>query len=117
MAVIKCDICGGNLTIDPNGDFANCDSCGLKHTNDRSGSTDCVYYSSYGDIKDGDVTVVIKEEQERSCHIKQEQKEREEGEEEAQKKYWESQGLCLYRGGTRIEYTGYFFQRNEKKKI
>ena len=35
MAAISCDICGGGLSMDPSGDFANCDSCGLKHTKDR----------------------------------------------------------------------------------
>jgi len=35
MAAISCDICGGGLSMDPSGDFANCDSCGMKHTKDR----------------------------------------------------------------------------------
>jgi len=35
MAAIACDICGGTLTMDPSGDFALCDSCGMKHTKDR----------------------------------------------------------------------------------
>jgi len=35
MAKIACDICGGSLSIDPSGEFAVCDSCGMKHTKDR----------------------------------------------------------------------------------
>jgi hypothetical protein len=35
MAAIKCDICGGSLSMDSSGDFATCDSCGMKHTKDR----------------------------------------------------------------------------------
>ena len=35
MAAISCDICGGNLSMDSSGDFAVCESCGLKHTKDR----------------------------------------------------------------------------------
>jgi len=35
MATIACDICGGTLSMDASGDFAVCDSCGMKHTKDR----------------------------------------------------------------------------------
>jgi len=35
MAAISCDICGGTLSMDASGDFAVCDSCGMKHTKDR----------------------------------------------------------------------------------
>jgi len=35
MAAIQCDICGGSLSMDSGGDFAVCDSCGMKHTKDR----------------------------------------------------------------------------------
>jgi len=35
MAAITCDICGGSLSMDASGDFAVCDSCGMKHTKDR----------------------------------------------------------------------------------
>ena len=35
MAALTCDICGGNLSMDSSGDFALCESCGLKHTKDR----------------------------------------------------------------------------------
>ena len=35
MAAIACDICGGSLSMDASGDFANCDLCGMKHTKDR----------------------------------------------------------------------------------
>jgi alpha-tubulin suppressor-like RCC1 family protein len=35
MAAITCDICGGNLSMDASGDFAVCESCGMKHTKDR----------------------------------------------------------------------------------
>lgn len=35
MAAITCDICGGALSMDSSGDFALCDSCGMKHTKDR----------------------------------------------------------------------------------
>jgi len=35
MATISCDICGGTLSMDASGDFAVCDSCGMKHTKDR----------------------------------------------------------------------------------
>ncbi|MCL2663901.1 MAG: hypothetical protein FWE83_11340 [Oscillospiraceae bacterium] len=35
MAAIACDICGGTLSMDESGDFAVCDSCGMKHTKDR----------------------------------------------------------------------------------
>jgi len=35
MAAITCDICGGTLSMDASGDFALCDSCGMKHTKDR----------------------------------------------------------------------------------
>lgn len=35
MAALTCDICGGQLSMDPSGDFAVCESCGMKHTKDR----------------------------------------------------------------------------------
>jgi len=35
MAVLVCDICGGSLSMDASGDFAVCESCGMKHTKDR----------------------------------------------------------------------------------
>lgn len=35
MALIKCDICGGSLVMDVNGDFATCEFCGMKHTSER----------------------------------------------------------------------------------
>lgn len=35
MAALICDICGGQLAMDPSGDFAVCESCGMKHTKDR----------------------------------------------------------------------------------
>jgi tetratricopeptide (TPR) repeat protein len=35
MAAFVCDICGGNLSMDASGDFAVCESCGMKHTKDR----------------------------------------------------------------------------------
>lgn len=35
MAALTCDICGGQLSMDPSGDFAVCENCGMKHTKDR----------------------------------------------------------------------------------
>ncbi|GHV40325.1 hypothetical protein AGMMS49546_14010 [Spirochaetia bacterium] len=35
MAALTCDICGGSLSMDSSGDFAVCDSCGMKHTKER----------------------------------------------------------------------------------
>jgi len=35
LTAITCDICGGNLSMDASGDFAVCESCGMKHTKDR----------------------------------------------------------------------------------
>lgn len=35
MAILTCDICGGQLAMDSTGDFAICESCGMKHTKDR----------------------------------------------------------------------------------
>jgi hypothetical protein len=35
MAALTCDICGGSLSMDASGDFAVCESCGMKHTKDR----------------------------------------------------------------------------------
>lgn len=35
MAVLMCDICGGSLVMDASGDFAICDSCGMRHSKDR----------------------------------------------------------------------------------
>ena len=35
MAALICDICGGNLAMDPSGEYALCESCGMKHTKER----------------------------------------------------------------------------------
>lgn len=35
MSALTCDICGGNLTMNESGDFAVCESCGMKHTKER----------------------------------------------------------------------------------
>ena len=35
MGTIKCDICGGTLSMDVSGSFAVCDVCGLKHDKER----------------------------------------------------------------------------------
>jgi F0F1-type ATP synthase assembly protein I len=35
VAALTCDICGGNLAMDASGDFAVCESCGMKHTKER----------------------------------------------------------------------------------
>ena len=35
MAALTCDICGGNLTMNESGEFAICESCGMKHTKER----------------------------------------------------------------------------------
>lgn len=35
MVALICDICGGNLVMDANGEFAVCESCGMKHSKDR----------------------------------------------------------------------------------
>ena len=35
MAALTCDICGGNLAMNESGDFAVCESCGMKHTKER----------------------------------------------------------------------------------
>ncbi|MCD7884024.1 MAG: hypothetical protein LUI87_10055 [Lachnospiraceae bacterium] len=35
MAALTCDICGGQLSMDPSGEFAVCESCGMKHSKDR----------------------------------------------------------------------------------
>ena len=35
MATLTCDICGGLLSMDPSGDFAVCESCGMRHTKER----------------------------------------------------------------------------------
>lgn len=35
MAAVICDICGGNLMMDASGEFAVCESCGMKHSKDR----------------------------------------------------------------------------------
>lgn len=35
MALLKCDICGGGLTMDINGEAAKCDNCGMNHTKER----------------------------------------------------------------------------------
>lgn len=35
MTALKCDICGGSLSMDASGEFATCDNCGMKHTKER----------------------------------------------------------------------------------
>ncbi len=35
MSALVCDICGGNLVMDASGEFAVCESCGMKHSKDR----------------------------------------------------------------------------------
>lgn len=35
MALLKCDICGGSLTMEMDGEAATCDACGMKHTKER----------------------------------------------------------------------------------
>lgn len=35
MSALTCDICGGNLVMNESGDFAICESCGMKHTKER----------------------------------------------------------------------------------
>ena len=35
MSALVCDICGGNLAMDASGEFAICESCGMKHTKER----------------------------------------------------------------------------------
>lgn len=35
MALLKCDICGGSLTMEMDGEAATCDVCGMKHTKER----------------------------------------------------------------------------------
>lgn len=35
MAALTCDICGGNLTMNESGEFAVCESCGMKHDKRR----------------------------------------------------------------------------------
>lgn len=35
MAALTCDICGGNLTMNESGEFAICESCGMKHDKRR----------------------------------------------------------------------------------
>lgn len=35
MSALVCDICGGNLAMDASGEFAVCESCGMKHTKER----------------------------------------------------------------------------------
>ena len=35
MAALICDICGGNLVMDSSGEYALCESCGMKHTKER----------------------------------------------------------------------------------
>lgn len=35
MALLKCDICGGSLVMDVNGEFATCEFCGMNHTKER----------------------------------------------------------------------------------
>ena len=35
MTALQCDICGGSLTMDAGGEFATCESCGMKHDRRR----------------------------------------------------------------------------------
>lgn len=35
MSALVCDICGGNLAMNESGEFAICESCGMKHTKER----------------------------------------------------------------------------------
>ena len=35
MSALTCDICGGNLAMNESGEFAICESCGMKHTKER----------------------------------------------------------------------------------
>lgn len=35
MALLKCDICGGSMTMDVDGEFATCEFCGMNHTTER----------------------------------------------------------------------------------
>ena len=35
MSALTCDICGGNLTMNESGEFAICESCGMKHDKRR----------------------------------------------------------------------------------
>lgn len=35
MSALTCDFCGGNLVMNESGDFAICESCGMKHTKER----------------------------------------------------------------------------------
>ena len=35
MAALRCDICGGSLMMDTSGEFASCESCGMKHDKRR----------------------------------------------------------------------------------
>ena len=35
MSALICDICGGNLVMDETGEFAKCESCGMKHSKER----------------------------------------------------------------------------------
>lgn len=35
MTALKCDACGAGLSMDKSGDFAICEYCGMKHTNER----------------------------------------------------------------------------------
>lgn len=35
MSALICDICGGNLAMDASGEFAVCESCGMKHSKER----------------------------------------------------------------------------------
>ncbi len=35
MSALTCDICGGNLAMNESGEFAVCESCGMKHTKER----------------------------------------------------------------------------------
>lgn len=35
MSALKCDICGGSLTMDTGGEFATCEYCAMKHNTRR----------------------------------------------------------------------------------
>ena len=37
MSALTCDICGGNLAMNESGEFAVCESCGMKHDKRRAG--------------------------------------------------------------------------------
>ena len=35
MSALMCDICGGDIVMNPTGEFAVCESCGMKHSKER----------------------------------------------------------------------------------